>query len=887
MNSATDVPASSRLVVSAPRFEHHRDALGVGERAPRLSWRFEDVPDGWRQVAYEVEVSDPDGDVNTSGRIESGESVLVAWPVTALASRDRRSVRVRAWGADGDPSEWGPAAVVEAGLLEPFDWQSEMVTPATDEVGPAALFRRAFTLDADVVSARLYVTAHGLYEAEINGTRVGDQALAPGWTSYTSRLRFQTHDVTALLQTGENVLGATVADGWYRGRLSWETELRNVFGDRLGLMAQLEVVLSDGRSVVVGTDGSWRSSTGPVRAADIYDGESHDATRELPGWSAPGFDDTAWQQVETVDRDPATLVAPNGPPVRATRVLPVADVLSSPSGATLLDFGQNMVGRLRIRVAGARGAVVRLRHAEVLENGEIGVRPLRSAKATDTYTLRGDAGGEVWEPRFTFHGFRYAEVTGWPGEFDPADVTAVVLHSDMERTGWFECSDQMLNRLHENVVWGMRGNFVDVPTDCPQRDERLGWTGDLQVFMPTASYLYDCAGFVTSWLEDLAADQTEQGTVPLFVPHVDIPGPFGGEPMAQAGWGDAGVVVPWVLYQRFGDVDVLRRQYGSMCLWVDSLTATLGSGTLWDRPAFQLGDWLDPSAPPDNPALAATDSILVATAYRARVAQILSEVACLLGQESDAAKYAELAGSVRSAWNDEYVTPHGRVVSDSQTAYALALEFALLPDEHQRVHAARRLVAVVRRQGHRIATGFLGTPLICDALTTAGATDDAYQLLLQTDCPSWLYSVGKGATTIWERWDSMLPDGSINPGEMTSFNHYALGAVADWMHRVIGGLAPAAPGYREIAVAPRPGGRLTSVTTAHLTPYGRAEVSWRRQEGRLTVDVVVPVGTTALIALPEASWEPVRIGAGRHTFECSYRDPDDDPEWKPAWPPGT
>jgi alpha-L-rhamnosidase len=432
----------------------------------------------------------------------------------------------------------------------------------------------------------------------------------------------------------------------------------------------------------------------------------------------------------------------------------------------------------------------------------------------------------------------------------------------------------------------MRGNFVDVPTDCPQRDERLGWTGDLQVFAPTASYLYDCAGFMSSWLEDLAADQTAQGTVPLFVPHVDIPGPFGGEPEPQAGWGDAGVVVPWVLYQRFGDLEVLRRQYDSMCRWVDGLTATLGPGTLWDQPAFQLGDWLDPAAPPDNPALAATDPILVATAYRARVAQILAEIAALLGHEADSGKYAELADSVRSAWNDEYVSPHGRVVSDSQTAYALALEFALLPDLHQRERAAARLVGVVRRQKHRIATGFLGTPLICAALTTAGAIDDAYQLLLQTDCPSWLYSVGMGATTIWERWDSMLPDGSINPGEMTSFNHYALGAVADWLHRVVGGLAPAAPGYREIDVAPRPGGRLTSVTTAHLTPYGRAEVSWRRQSGRLTVDVLVPVGTTAVVTLPEAGWEPVRTGAGRHTFECTYRNADEDPEWKPTWPPG-
>ncbi len=505
-----------------------------------------------------------------------------------------------------------------------------------------------------------------------------------------------------------------------------------------------------------------------------------------------------------------------------------------------------------------------------------------SATATDSYTLRGDPSGEEWEPRFTFHGFRYAEVTGWPGELRKQDVTAIVYQSDLERTGWFECSDPLLTKLHDNVVWGMRGNFLDVPTDCPQRDERLGWTGDIQVFAPTAAYLHDCAGFLTSWLKDLAADQTPEGVVPLFVPRVDLYGPFG-EPIPQAGWGDAAVLVPWVMYQRFGDVDVLRRQYPSMCAWVDGLTATLGAGTLFDKPPFQLGDWLDPAAPPENPTAAATDPILVATAYRVRAAQVLSDIAGILGQEGDSAKYADLAESVRQAFHDEYVTPHGRVASDSQTGYALALEFSLLPDESQRAHAAARLVEVVRMKTHKIATGFLGAPLICDALTSAGAIDDAYQLLLQKDCPSWLYPVTMGATTIWERWDSLLPDGSVNPGEMTSFNHYAFGAVADWMHRVLGGLAPGAPGYRVINVAPQPGGGIAWARTAHLTPYGRAEVSWRREDRRLTVDVVVPAGTMAVITLPDTT--PTETGPGRHRFESACRAAADDPKWRPPFSP--
>jgi alpha-L-rhamnosidase len=859
--------------VSPVRFEHHRAALGIGEDAPRLSWHIMSAPDGWRQAAYEIEVD------TARHRIESPESVLVPWPAGPLRSRDRAAVRVRVTGADGRTSPWSEPAVVEAGLLDPADWTARMITPEAD---PAPLVRKEFRLGGPVASARLYITAHGLYRAEINGQPVSEDAFAPGWTSYHHRLRYQAYDVTGLLGQDGNVIGVQLADGWFRGRLTFVKGKRNVYGDTLGLLAQLEVVLADGRVVVVGTDGSWRSATGPVASADLYDGEHYDARRERPGWSAPGFDAQAWLPCAVTAFNPAILVAPDGPPVRPIEQVPVREVRTSPSGRILLDFGQNLVGTLRVNVTGPAGTVITLRHAEVLEHGELAVRPLRTAAATDSYTLRGDPGGERWQPRFTFHGFRYAEVTGWPGEFSPDAVIAVVYHSDLERTGWFECSDPLLTRLHENVVWGMRGNFLDVPTDCPQRDERLGWTGDLQVFAPTASYLYDCAGFVASWLKDLAADQTPDGVVPVFVPRVDIGGIFG-EPMPQAGWGDAAVLVPWVAYQRFGDVELLRRQYRSMRAWVDGLTARLGAGTLFDQPPFQLGDWLDPAAPPDNPAAAATDAILVATAYRARTAQVLSDIAAVLGQDADAATYAALADSVRRAFHDEYVTSRGRVVSDSQTGYALALEFALLTDADHRARAAERLVEVVRMKRHKIATGFLGTPLICDALTSAGAIDDAYQLLTQKDCPSWLYPVTMRATTIWERWDSMLPDGSVNPGEMTSFNHYALGAVADWMHRAIGGLAPGAPGYRVLRVAPRPGGGIAWATTAHLTPYGRAEVSWQRADGRLIVDVVVPTGITAEITLPGAA--STNAEPGRHRFESAYRGPADDPAWRPPFSP--
>jgi alpha-L-rhamnosidase len=818
--------------------------------------------------------------------VESGESVLVPWEAPPLGSRERRAVRVRVWGPDGDgPSPWSEEAVVEAGLLEPEDWTALLVAPAGEDErpvdGPARLLRREFALRDSVRSARLYATAHGVYEVELNGVRVGDHALAPGWTSYAHRLRYQTFDVTALLRPGANAIGAQLADGWFRGRVGFDGGVAKHYGERVALLAQLEVTYEDGTTERVVTDGDWRSAEGPVTAASLYDGEAYDAREERDGWSSPGYGATGWSPVAPAAFDAARLVAPAGPPVRCTQVLEPVAVTTSPSGTTILDFGQNLVGRLRIRVAGEAGRTITLRHAEVLQDGELCVRPLRRARATDTYVLRGRGEEEAWEPRFTFHGFRYAEVAGWPGEIAPGAITAAVLHTDMERTGWFSCSDPLVDRLHDNVVWSMRGNFLDVPTDCPQRDERLGWTGDLQVFARTASFLYDCAGLVTSWLRDLAVEQGEDGNVPVFIPFV--PAPFGGDEAlaaeirqaAMAAWGDAAVIVPWVVRERFGDSAVLERQYDSMRAWVDLEAERAGADRLWDT-GRQLGDWLDPSAPPDRPMLAMTDKHLVATAYLAHSARLVARVAALLDRPEDAERYEQLAGDARRAFNREYVSPAGRVASDSQTGYALALAFDLLETDAQRERAGRRLAELVAENGHRISTGFVGTPLVCDVLEEAGELDTAYGLLLCRDCPSWLYPVTMGATTVWERWDSLLPDGTVNPGEMTSFNHYALGAVADWLHRSVAGLAPDAPGYRRLRIRPRPGGGLHHAEAAHETPYGRAEVRWRRADGALEVDVVVPPNTTARVELPGPGQEPVEVGSGAHRFSVPFPDPAQD-----------
>jgi alpha-L-rhamnosidase len=845
-------------VVNHVRFEHVDSALGIGTPTPRLSWQVSTDDPTWRQIAYEVEL-----DGTRTVRVDSNEQVLVPWPFEPLPTRTRASVRVRV-ASNERWSEFSAPFTVETGLLETGDWTGRFISPTKiggiDE--PAPVLTRTTVLRPGIASARLYATAHGVYTAILNGTQVGDQVLAPGWTTYHHRLRYQTYDITDLVQEGENALEVLLGNGWYRGRLGFTGGLGANYGDRLALLAQLEVTYLDGSRDVIGTDEQWTARQSGILDNEIYDGQRTDLRS-----SGSGSDG-----VDVLDADLGRLTAPTGPPVRATEVVPADRVFRSRSGRTLVDFGQNLVGWVRLRVGPTKaGDEITIRHAEVLENGELGVRPLRTAKATDSYVLA-DADEAVLEPSLTYHGFRYAEVTGVPG-LHADDVEAVVVGTDLQRTGWFSSSDPELERFHENVVWSTRGNFFDVPTDCPQRDERLGWTGDIQVFSPTASFLFDTAGFLSSWLADLAFDQYPDGSVPWVIPRLKLPNLQ--ESPTAAAWGDAAVVVPWVLYERFGDANILARQFSSMCAWVDKV-ASLTMDGLWVG-GFQFGDWLDPTAPPDNPFGAKADADVVATAHLARSAELLAEAAGVLGRKTEADHYASLATRTREAFAREYVTGAGRVLSDAPTVYALALEWGLLPTESQREHAAQRLADLVRENGFRISTGFVGTPLLTDALTTTGWLSLAYKLLLERDCPSWLYPISMGATTIWERWDSMLPDGSINPGQMTSFNHYALGAVADWMHRVVAGLAPAAPGYREITVRPRPHKTLTHASARHLTSYGEASVSWHRADGQFLVDVVVPVGARATVHLPGE--EPIAVRHGKHSW--TVPDPAAVPELTP------
>jgi alpha-L-rhamnosidase len=742
-------------------------------------------------------------------------------------------------------------------------FSAQMISPDDDFAG-APLLRREILLDEGhglPVRAELHATSLGVFEAFLGGRPVSEDVLSPGWSSYEWRVRYRSYDVTSLL-TGPTVLGFSLGNGWYRGRLGFQGN-RALYGDELGLLAELEITFGDGHVQTIGTDESWQAGPSAVTANDIYDGQTIDARRNDDAWLLPGAEPEGWTGVHTVPFEAARLTPYLGPAVSRQQVLRPVAVSTSPSGKHLVDFAQNLVGWVRFTVQGAAGSVITLRHAEVLEHGELGVRPLRTAKATDRFVLSG--GVDTFEPTKTFHGFRYVEVEGWPGELTTDSLEAVVVHSDLVPTGEFECSDDLLNQLHRNVVWGLRGNFLDVPTDCPQRDERLGWTGDIAVFAPTAAYLYDVAGFLGDWLVDLDLEQAAvDGRIPYVVPDslkYDKHPPDFGEPETTALWGDAAAWVPWALWQAYGDRAALERQYPAMAAHVRHVEGLLSPAGLWDS-GFQFGDWLDPQAPPDDPARAQADNGVVATACFFRTLEIVTATAQLLGRDDDAAEFAALRDRVGGAFGEHYVAEDGTVTSDCPTVYALAIVFGLLADD-RRERAGRRLAELVAANRYRVATGFAGTPFVLDALAATGHLGVAYRLLLERECPSWLYPVTMGATTVWERWDSMLPDGTINSGQMTSFNHYAFGAVADWMHRTIGGIAPLDPGYRRVLVAPRPGGGISWARASLQTRHGRIATHWRTgEDGRAALTVEVPDGVTAVVRLPGTG--EAEVGPGRH-----------------------
>ncbi|RKE64434.1 alpha-L-rhamnosidase [Microbacterium sp. AG238] len=843
--------------IVALRVGRRRDLSVAASPRPPVSWLVE-APATWKADRAELRL---DGATTVSVR---PYGVLEDWPFAPLHAGSSHTLEARVVGVDGTASAWSEPREVRA-AFPATAWATPFLYLANPgSVAQPFLARREFAVAETVVAAELQVAAHGVYRARLNGADVDDAVLQPGWTAYQHRLPLHLTDVTPSLRPGEmNALTLEVAGGWFTETYGFGETAERFYGDQPGVGPLLRLRHRDGRIEEIRADGRWRLyGDGELVSSGIYAGDEVDLRRHPHGWDVAGFDDTAWGApgLTQPDRQPEAI---DVEPVRRIRFLPVATMPESADpGLVLLDFGQNIVGRVRFRVSGPAGTRIVLRHAEVLDGGRLSTRPLRAAAATDTFVLDG-TDDSVCEPRFTFHGFRYVEVSGYPGELDPADFSAVVLHTDMKRTGWFSCSDERLTRLHENIVRSFTGNALALPTDCPQRDERLGWTGDAQVFAPTAASLFDADAFFSSWLIDVAAEQgCRGGRVPTVVPQT-----LGrlGETMA-AGWGDAITVIPTVMHERFGDTRLLEQMTGPMRAWVDAVAHAAGPERLWER-GFQYGDWLDPTSV--RPDKAKTDPGLVATAYFAHSARLTANALARSGEAPAAGRYAAVADDVRDAFAASYVTPRGRLSSDAPTAYALALEFDLLPSR-LRSAAAARLAFLLRAGGYRMATGFLGTPLVLDALLSNGQSWAAERLLLQTMCPSWLYPLSQGATTVWERWDAVRPDGSLHPSGMTSLNHYALGSVGDVLHRRLGGLACAEPGWARLRIQPWFVSTLKHAGVTHDTPRGRASVAWERDADsreRVRVRADVPHGVTALVDLGDRA--PFEVGAGTHTWEAA------------------
>jgi alpha-L-rhamnosidase len=865
--------SANSIRVTDLHIDDNSGLVATANPAPRLSWKSQSAADGTIQTAYEIEVSASasfDTVLAASGVITDERCYLRPWPAPSLKSRDVRYWRVRVRTNNGE-SDWSAPSRVEASLLDKSDWLAKAISPksnaARETGGPVPLLRREFALENEIARARLYVTALGVYDVQINGEPVSGDLLEPGWTVYPKRLLFATYDVAPLLKKGANAISAAIGDGWYRGELSWNLT-RNNYGNTTALIAQLEVEFADGTRAIVATDKSWRGSYGAIRAAELYHGATLDFREEAIGWREAGFSDSKWEEVVALDL-PAHLEPRAMPAVRLIERRALA--LPKSAGPIQLDVGQNITGYLAIEARGPAGATVTVRHAEILgADGALDTKPLRNARATDTYTLDRQ-GTRTLRPPFTFHGFRYAEITTSPGVVIES-VAAEVIASDLARTGEFSCSHDGLNRLYENALWSQRGNFLAVPTDCPQRDERLGWTGDIQVFAPTACLNNASRGFLASWLKDLALEQREDGLVPVTIPDVISKG---GSVPAAAAWGDAATVLPWVLYRAYGDSDVLRAQLPSMRSWVDWCASRTEPDGTWVKD-FQFGDWLDPDAPHNKPYKAKTHFGFVATSYLAYSAGLVADAEELLGDKKSADFYRELQlRSARAAWarwSDNAMA--------TQTGCALAIELGIAPKELHR-GLGEQLASLVAKNRYRIGTGFVGTPLVLPALTRTGQLETAYRLLLNRECPGWLYQVDKGATTIWERWNAVLPDPA--PGEkplaesemstMISFNHYAYGAVAAWLYNAIAGLNVdmTKPPGEQLTIAPLPGGGLTWAKASVETVYGRLTVDWRIERRNLKVNVVVPACAGATFLVPHG-WRgdvPSRIGSGVHTFQLA------------------
>lgn len=832
------------------RCEYKHNPIDIDEKHPRLSWKLQSDSRGVRQTAYQIEVSTDASFtylVWDTGKVSSDTSIQIPYAGETLYPCRRYYYRVRVWDQLDDRTEWSTYAYWEMALMERQNWQADWITASKqdgDREEACDYIRKEFSLEQPITAARLYVTCAGLYEIFINGVPANDSLFTPGWTSYNKRLQYQVYDVTEMLITGDNAIGAVVANGWYKGNIAWEGK-RNYYGDKRALLVQLLIAYADGSEQLICSDQTWRWNSGPLLRSEIIHGEIYDARLEEIGWSQSRFLDSHWQEVLVAELGYNHLVVQENDPIRIVEELRPLAVNRSPDGDIIVDMGQNMVGWIRFTVEAEAGRVITLKHAEVLDqDGRLYTGNLRTAQQTINYISKGN-GVETYEPHFSFQGFRYVQVEGLSMQELTDKLIGCVVHTDMEPAGTFECSDSRINQLYRNILWGQKGNFVDIPMDCPQRDERLGWTGDAQIFIRTATMNYHVASFFTKWLRDLAADQQLDGSVPHVVPDIPAAG------YNSAAWGDAAVICPWTIYQCYGDTRILEEQYTSMKKWVEYIRGQGEDEYLWNT-GFHFGDWLALDAK-ENSYNGATPKDLIATAYYAYSTGLLAQIAEVVGKAADVIEYSVLHQKVVDAFRREYVTPNGRVASPTQTAYALALTFDLL-EEGDRERTARMLAEHVQDNGIHLTTGFIGTPYLCLALSRFSYSNMAYDLLFQEDYPSWLYAIDKGATTIWEHWDSIKVDDSFWSDDMNSFNHYAYGAIGEWLLRTAAGIDIERPAYKEIRLNPQLDQRLSYVKATQETMYGTIHSSWERQaDNTVAFNFTIPANTSAVIEFPVPS----------------------------------
>lgn len=844
--------------ISKILINYQENPVGI-ERIEQVGWSMVSDQQNVIQYSYELQIAEDEEfaqQIYDSGRVESEVSAHVTPKMPVLQSARKYFIRVRVMTTAGDESAWKEGFFVTA-LLSKEEWRAKFITIETEEEkgeSKGSYLRKEFHIDKRIKSAYAFSTALGLYHLYINGRKVGEDEFTPGWTSYNKHLLYQEYDVTKYLIEGENAAAGFLGAGWYKGDVGF-VRMRNHYGSRAAFACQIVVEYEDGERESFSTDESWKGTDGPVVFSEIYDGEIYDARLEIEGWNEIGLDDERWENVQSVPFDKAVLEAQSGCRVKQMTEVSAKKIFKTPQGDTAIDFGQNMTGWVEFKVKGIPGARVELNCFEVLDKeGNVYLDNLRTAKETVTYICKDEK--EVrFHPNFSFQGFQYARIADYPGEPQLEDFTAYAVHSDMTVTGTFECSNPDINQLHHNIVWGMKGNFLDVPTDCPQRDERLGWTGDAQIFCRTATYLMDTYTFYSKWLRDLEADQTAEGGVPHVVPDILIGKSSQDRLMkdgdhSAAAWADVSVIMPWTLYLMYGDTGVIKRQYNSMKKWIGFMQKH-SVNNIWNY-KLQFGDWVALDAE-EGSYFGATPNDLTCTAYYAYSTGLFSKMAEIIGEKEDAQKYQKLYNEIVKTYQETFFKENGHMSVQTQTAQIVSLYFNLVPDEYKE-YVVEDLLKLLKKENGHLVTGFVGTPYFCHVLSQNGHTKEAYELLLKEDFPSWLYQVKQGATTVWEHWDGLKPDKSMWSPDMNSFNHYAYGAVAEWLYRASAGIDcdEKEPGFKLICIAPHIGGGLKYVKASYESVYGKIVSNWAQDGEIVTLQVEIPCNTKATIIPCEA-----------------------------------